>query len=369
MSDNIGKPVREKGKVITSRNLHHADTGTPTVFVYDGIPGGAGLAERIRSTVARRRFPISNSQLARTSCSIGFARYPFVEDDPYLLSWEQTLNIADVALYRAKARRNTWIGWTGTRNAAGLSDLPGLIVANPMAAVNGGLIEGLNQAAAPAADPPGTPGELFVRRYDGIFDEYWKKPEATRETARGEWYSVGDVAWMDADGFVYICDRKRDMIISGGVNIYPAEIEQCLHTHAAVVDCAVFGIPDARVGEIVKAVVEVRAPVTPEELQAHCREHLATYKTPEVVEIVDDGPGIPADIRERIFDPFFSTKEVGKGVGLGLDIVRRSLERHDGEIEVESRPGRTAFRVRLPAEGMRSSGRLSRSTKRIQIAE
>lgn len=86
-----------------------------------------------------------------------------------------------------------------------------------------------------------------------------------------------------------------------------------------------------------------------------------------VVEVTDDGPGIPAEIRERIFDPFFSTKDVGKGVGLGLDIVRRSIERHDGEIDVESRPGRTVFRVRLPAEGMRSSGRWSRTSKRIQI--
>lgn len=86
-----------------------------------------------------------------------------------------------------------------------------------------------------------------------------------------------------------------------------------------------------------------------------------------VVEVMDDGPGIPAEIRERIFEPFFSTKDVGKGVGLGLDIVRRTLERHDGEIEVESRPGHTVFRVRLPAEGMRSSGRWSRSSSRIQI--
>jgi signal transduction histidine kinase len=88
-----------------------------------------------------------------------------------------------------------------------------------------------------------------------------------------------------------------------------------------------------------------------------------------VVEVTDDGPGIPPEVRERIFDPFFSTKDVGKGVGLGLDIVRRTLERHDGEIEVESRAGRTVFRVRLPAEGMRSSGRWSRATNRIQIEE
>jgi signal transduction histidine kinase len=88
-----------------------------------------------------------------------------------------------------------------------------------------------------------------------------------------------------------------------------------------------------------------------------------------VVEVADDGPGIPPEIRERIFDPFFTTKDVGKGTGLGLDIVRRTLERHDGEIDVESRPGRTVFRVRLPAEGMRSSGRWSRSSSRIQIEE
>jgi signal transduction histidine kinase len=86
-----------------------------------------------------------------------------------------------------------------------------------------------------------------------------------------------------------------------------------------------------------------------------------------VVEVVDDGPGIPEEIRERIFDPFFSTKDVGKGVGLGLDLVRRTVERHDGEIDVASQPGRTVFRVRLPAEGMRSSGRWSRTSKRIQI--
>ncbi|HXV90332.1 MAG TPA: ATP-binding protein [Gemmatimonadales bacterium] len=101
--------------------------------------------------------------------------------------------------------------------------------------------------------------------------------------------------------------------------------------------------------------------------------HVTVTARPEgdrvLVEIADDGPGIPADIRERIFDPFFTTKDVGQGTGLGLDIVRRTLERHDGEIDVESRPGRTVFRVRLPAEGMRSSGRWSRATSRIQIEE
>jgi acyl-CoA synthetase (AMP-forming)/AMP-acid ligase II len=133
--------------------------------------------------------------------------------------------------------------------------------------------------------PPGEPGELFVRRYPGVFDEYYKKPEATRETKRGEWLSVGDVAWMDADGFVYICDRKRDMIISGGVNIYPAEIEDVLHRHPAIADVAVFGVPDDNWGERVHAAAQLRpdAAASAEDIIAFARLHLAGYKTPREV--------------------------------------------------------------------------------------
>jgi acyl-CoA synthetase (AMP-forming)/AMP-acid ligase II len=140
--------------------------------------------------------------------------------------------------------------------------------------------------------PPGTPGELVVRRYDGVFDEYWKNPEATRETMRGEWLSVGDVAWIDDDGFVYICDRKRDLIISGGVNIYPAEIEDVLHRHPAVADVAVFGVPDEEWGERVHAAVQRRCGTTVEgeELRAFARLHLAGFKVPRSVSFHDDFP-------------------------------------------------------------------------------
>jgi fatty-acyl-CoA synthase/long-chain acyl-CoA synthetase len=133
--------------------------------------------------------------------------------------------------------------------------------------------------------PPGEPGELFVRRNPSVFDEYWKKPEATRNTARGEWLSVGDVAYMDAEGFVYICDRKRDMVISGGVNIYPAEVEDALHRHPKVQDAAVFGVPDDEWGERVHAAVELRPGETmsAEEVRAFCRQHLADYKVPREV--------------------------------------------------------------------------------------
>ena len=138
----------------------------------------------------------------------------------------------------------------------------------------------------------GDPGELFVRRYAGVFDEYYKKPDATRETQRGEWLSVGDVAWMDDDGFVYICDRKRDMIISGGVNIYPAEIEDVLHRHPAVADVAVFGVPDDEWGERVHAGVQLRpgATASADELVEFARRSLAGYKVPREVSFHDDFP-------------------------------------------------------------------------------
>src|SRR5262249_2894471 len=97
--------------------------------------------------------------------------------------------------------------------------------------------------------PVGEPGELYVKKFPGILDEYYKDPAATAKLRRGDWYSVGDVAYVDADGFYYICDRKRDMIISAGVNIYPAEIEDALHRHPDIQDVAVFGVPDDDWGE------------------------------------------------------------------------------------------------------------------------
>jgi len=160
---------------------------------------------------------------------------------------------------------------------------------------------------------PGTPGELFVRRYNGVFDEYYRNPAATAQTSRGEWMSVGDVAWMDDDGFVYICDRKRDMIISGGVNIYPAEIEDALHRHPAVEDAAVFGVPDPDWGERVHAAVLLRAgrDVTPGELLEFCRAHLADYKTPREVSFHDEFPRDTAGklVKRLLREPYWAGRE------------------------------------------------------------
>src|SRR5467141_3815556 len=148
----------------------------------------------------------------------------------------------------------------------------------------------LDDDGRPAA--PGTPGELFVRRYDGVFDEYYRNPTATAQTSRGEWMSVGDVAWMDDEGFVYICDRKKDMIISGGVNIYPAEIEAVIHEHPAILDVAVLGIPDDEWGERVHAIVQPRADATIDldELRAFVEERVSGYKRPRDYEVRDELP-------------------------------------------------------------------------------
>jgi fatty-acyl-CoA synthase/long-chain acyl-CoA synthetase len=148
----------------------------------------------------------------------------------------------------------------------------------------------LDDTGQPVA--PGTPGTLYVRRTLGVFDGYYKNAAATAETARGEWLTVGDVAWMDAEGFVYICDRKRDMIISGGVNIYPAEIEDALHRHPGILDVAVFGVPDDEWGERVHATVQLRPghALSAQEVRDFARGHLADYKVPRDVSFVADFP-------------------------------------------------------------------------------
>jgi acyl-CoA synthetase (AMP-forming)/AMP-acid ligase II len=158
--------------------------------------------------------------------------------------------------------------------------------------------------------PAGQPGELHVRRDPGMFEGYYKKAAATRETARGDWLSVGDVAWIDDEGFVYICDRKRDMIISGGVNIYPAEIEDVLHRHPAIEDAAVFGVPDTEWGERVHAAVQPRAgaALTATDVIDFCRRHLADYKTPREVTFHDDFPRDTAGklVKRLLREPYWA---------------------------------------------------------------
>ena len=139
--------------------------------------------------------------------------------------------------------------------------------------------------------PVGQTGEICVQG-DILMKGYYKAPEKTAETIIDGWLHTGDLGHVDAEGYLYITDRKKDMIISGGFNIYPQEVEQVLWTHPAVSDCAVIGVPDEKWGEAVKAVVELKPnkKVTPEELIALCKEKLGSVKSPKTVDITSALP-------------------------------------------------------------------------------
>jgi acyl-CoA synthetase (AMP-forming)/AMP-acid ligase II len=121
---------------------------------------------------------------------------------------------------------------------------------------------------------------------------YYKNPDATAEVSRFGWHHTGDIGYRDEDGYFYIVDRKKDMIITGGFNVYPAEVEQALQAHPAVQDCAVFGVPDAKWGESVTAVVERRAGVEAdaETILAFARARLGAVKTPKTLSFIDSLP-------------------------------------------------------------------------------
>jgi long-chain acyl-CoA synthetase len=134
--------------------------------------------------------------------------------------------------------------------------------------------------------PTGTVGEIAVRG-DVVMMGYWERPEETARAVIDGWMHTGDGGYMDADGFVYVVDRVKDMIISGGENVYSAEVENALAQHPAVAQCAVIGIPSERWGEQVHAVVVMKsgASATPEELMEHCKTLIAGYKCPRSVDI------------------------------------------------------------------------------------
>jgi acyl-CoA synthetase (AMP-forming)/AMP-acid ligase II len=134
-------------------------------------------------------------------------------------------------------------------------------------------------------------GEIIVRGPDCV-REYWREPELSAETFRDGWVHTGDLAWMREDGYLFLVDRKKDMIISGGFNIYCTEVEAALYEHPAVQEACVVGVPDEQWGEAVKAVVvpSAGASVTADELIAFCAERLDRFKKPRSVDFVAELP-------------------------------------------------------------------------------
>jgi acyl-CoA synthetase (AMP-forming)/AMP-acid ligase II len=143
--------------------------------------------------------------------------------------------------------------------------------------------------------PVGEVGEAIYRG-PTVMKEYYKNPEATAEAMRNGWFHSGDLLRKDEEGFFYVVDRKKDMIISGGENIYPAEIEEVLFQHPKILECAVIGAFDEEWGESVKAVVAIKPgeEMTAEEVVDHCKQHLASYKKPKSVDFIDALPRNPA---------------------------------------------------------------------------
>jgi len=158
----------------------------------------------------------------------------------------------------------------------------------------------------------GEVGEIITRSAQNMLG-YWNQPEATRRAIRKDWFYTGDAGYLDKDGYIYIYDRVKDMIISGGENIYPAEVESALFGHPAVADVAVIGIPDDKWGEAVKAIVVKKpdAQVTPEDLIAFARERIAHYKAPRSVDFVDALPRTPTGkiLKRELRKPFWDSEE------------------------------------------------------------
>ncbi|MNJ31559.1 Long-chain-fatty-acid--CoA ligase [compost metagenome] len=139
--------------------------------------------------------------------------------------------------------------------------------------------------------PRGTVGEIIVRG-PNVMLGYWKKPEATAEALRGGWMHTGDGGYMDEEGFIYICDRLKDMVVSGGENIYSAEVETAIASHPAVAQNAVIGIPCKKWGETVHAVIILKpgVSVSSDDIIGHCRERIAGYKVPRSIEFRESLP-------------------------------------------------------------------------------
>jgi len=177
---------------------------------------------------------------------------------------------------------------TLTSNAAGLVNKPGS-VGPAIPEVTLRLVDENDEDV-----PSGEVGEI-VARGPNIFKGYWNREEETRDSMRGGWFHTGDMGRIDEDGYYYIVDRKKDMIVVSGYNVYPIEVENVIMRHPKVVDAAVIGIPDDYQGESVKAVLVLKQGETLglDELTAYCREHLAAFKVPRHMSVRESLPKSP----------------------------------------------------------------------------
>jgi acyl-CoA synthetase (AMP-forming)/AMP-acid ligase II len=157
-----------------------------------------------------------------------------------------------------------------------------------------------------------TAGQIIVRSEANMLG-YWNRPEITAQTLRDGWMWTGDIATWDSESYVFIVDRAKDMIISGGENIFSVQVEEAVNQHPAVLECAVIGVPDEEWGESVKAFVVLKPETTATEAEIiqTAREHLASYQKPRSVEFVEALPKAPTGkiLKRALRDPYWADQE------------------------------------------------------------
>ncbi len=219
------------------------------------------------------------------------------------------------SLYRERFGKEVGIGYGMTEAPTAVTSAPGAPADKPGlcgTALPQIEIHILGEDDEPLA--PGEPGEICVGPaqtgdWANVYTPmlgYWNRPDATREALRGGLYHTGDVGFLEADGTLYIRGRRNELILRGGANVYPAEVERVLGEHPFVAHAAVFGLPDERLGERVVAVVQRAAEVSADELISHVRAELARYKTPEDIRFVDEMPrNAMSKVVKRDLEPLF----------------------------------------------------------------
>jgi acyl-CoA synthetase (AMP-forming)/AMP-acid ligase II len=201
------------------------------------------------------------------------------------------------------------------RQGYGLTETAALISTNPVGREKAGSV-GLPVPGtevricddAGSELPPNEVGEICARS-PGVMEGYWHSPEATSEALRDGWLHTGDLGYLDEDGYLFIVDRKKDMIITGGFNVYAIEVEAALSEHPAVLMSAVVGVPHPEWGEAVHAEVILRADMTasPDELIDHAKRKIGNYKAPKTVKFVDELPlsSVGKVLRRHVRQPYW----------------------------------------------------------------
>jgi long-chain acyl-CoA synthetase len=202
-------------------------------------------------------------------------------------------------------------GATETAPIATLSPHEERLLGTPRERSCGQPAVGVDLAVVDVDGAPCTPGEVgeIAVRGPNVMAGYWNKPAETAAALVRGWYRTGDLGYQDEDGFIYLVDRAKDMIVTGGENVYSTEVEDVLYHHPAVLEAAVFGIPDPQWGEAVHAVVVPRTPVDVDELLAHCRSRIAGYKVPKAIELRDEPlpkSGAGKLLKRELREPYWS---------------------------------------------------------------